>query len=75
MSERIAFIVEALLRLGMRVLQTLDAARAASFRAAVRDDACGVLLGQLGGDNAHNPSGVAQPATGEPERGSGHMDG
>ena len=49
MSERIAFIIESLLRLGMRVLQAVDTARAASFRASVRDDACGVLINQLGG--------------------------
>lgn len=75
MSERIAFIIESLLRLGMRVLQAVDTARAASFRASVRDDACGVLINQLGGQKNNTTSNIAQSPKSDVERETRGMDG
>lgn len=75
MSSAIATIIAALLQIGLRVLQALDARRADDFRRAVRNDPVGVLIDQIGGDNAHNATGVAQSATGNTKRDAGGMDG
>lgn len=51
MSDGIA-LLEKLLELGLRILDALDAARAADFRRRAAADGAGLLLGQLnpGGD-------------------------
>ena len=74
MSKQIAFIIEALLRLGMRVLQAVDESRAASFRASVRDDPVGVLINQLGGQKNNTTSNIAQSAKSDDERDTRGMD-
>lgn len=75
MSSQIAAIIEFLLQIGLRILQALDEKRADDFRTSVRSDSVGVLINQIGGDNAHTPTGVAQSATGNTKRDAGGMDG
>lgn len=72
--EAWAAFLAALLNMGLRLLEKVDAARAEDFRRRVAADGAGVLLGQLnpGGSNA---ASAKQSATSDAERSAGRMDG
>ena len=57
-----AALVTALLEMGLRLLEKLDAARAADFRQRVARDGAGVLLSQL------NPGHGASSRTPKPAK-------
>lgn len=69
-----AAFLAALLELGLRLLECLDADRADEFRRRVAADGAGVLLSQL---NPGHPdaAGSAKPATAGTERDAGRVDG
>ena len=69
-----AAFLAAILQLGLRLLEKVDAARAEDFRRRVADDGAGVLLSQLNPGNSE-PAGSDQPATSGTERDSGSVDG
>lgn len=75
--QSLASILLALLQMGLHLLEKLDAASAADFRRRVADDGAGVLLDQLnpGHTGTAGTAGTAQPATGQPERNDGPVDG
>ncbi|WP_337509633.1 hypothetical protein [Desulfovibrio sp.] len=68
-----ASLLLALLQAGLRLLEKLDAARAAEFRRRVAADGAGVLLDQL--NPGADAAGTAQPATGNSGRDAGRVDG
>lgn len=72
--QSLASILLALLQTGLHLLEKLDAASAADFRRRVADDGAGVLLDQLNPGHT-GTAGTAQPATGQPERNDGPVDG
>ncbi|WP_144277305.1 hypothetical protein [Mailhella massiliensis] len=69
-----AALIAALLEAGLRLLERLDAERAAGFRRRAASDGTGVLLAQLnpGGDSA--PARTEQSAEHGPERAGGRVD-
>ena len=69
-----AAFLAALLQLGLRLLEKVDAARAAEFRRSVADDGAGVLLSQLNPGSA-DASGSDKSATSGAERSAGRVDG
>ena len=68
-----ASILAALLEVGLRLLERLDAARAAEFRRRVAVDGAGVLISQLNPGNSDAPS-ADQSATHGAERDTGRVD-
>lgn len=72
--QSLASILLALLQMGLHLLEKLDAASAADFRRRVAADGAGVLLDQLNPGHT-GTTGTAQPATGQPERNDGPVDG
>ena len=70
--ESWAVFLASLLEAGLRLLEKLDATRAAEFRRRVAADGAGVLLDQLnpGADSA----GADESATCDAERGAGRVD-
>ena len=62
-----AFLAD-LLHLGLRLLEKVDAARAAEFRRRVADDPAGVLLGQL------NPGCSDAPCAGKSAKGDAERE-
>ena len=66
-----AFLAD-LLQLGLRLLEKVDAARAAEFRRRVADDGAGVLLDQL--NSGDDSAGVDKSATGGTGRSVGRVD-
>lgn len=69
-----AAFLSALLQLGLRLLEKVDAARAAEFRRSVADDGAGVLLGQLN-PGSSDAASTDKPATAGTERSAGGVDG
>lgn len=68
-----AAFLAAFLQLGLRLLEKVDAARAAEFRRRVADDPAGVLLGQLN-PGCSDDSRVDKSATAGAERSAGRVD-
>lgn len=68
-----ASFLASLLQLGVRLLEKLDAARAAEFRRSVASDGAGVLLSQLNPGGTES-SGSADTATAGAERSAGRVD-
>lgn len=68
-----AAFLAALLQLGLRLLEKVDAARAAEFRRSVADDGAGVLISQLNPGSSESAS-TDQPATSGTERSAGRVD-
>ena len=68
-----AAFLAALLRLGLCLLEKVDAARADDFRRRVADDGAGVLLGQLNPGSSDSP-GTEKSATGGAGRKSWAVD-
>lgn len=66
-------ILAALLEVGLRALDKLDAARAAEFRSRCASDPSSVLLQQLNPGNS-SPAGAQESATGGTGRKSGAVD-
>ena len=71
--ESWAAFLAALLQMGLRLLEKLDAARAAEFRRRVAADGAGVLLDQL--NPGAGSAGSDKSATCGAERGAGRVDG
>lgn len=71
--EAWASFLSALLDLGLRLLEKVDAARAADFRRRVASDGAGVLLGQLNPESS-DASSVDKLSTVGTERNAGRMD-
>ena len=69
-----AAFLAALLDMGLRLLEKVDAARADDFRRRVAADGAGVLLGQLNPEGS-NAASAKQSATSDVERSAGRMDG
>ena len=67
-----AAFLAAILHLGLRLLEKVDAARAAEFRRRVASDGAGVLLGQL--NPGAGSAGADQSATDGSQRNAGRMD-
>lgn len=67
-----ASFLTTLLDMGLRLLEKLDAARAAEFRRRVADDGAGVLLNQL--NPGADAAGVDESATGDTGRDAGRVD-
>lgn len=67
-----AAFLASLLDMGLRMLEKVDAARAAEFRSRCASDPSGVLLKQL--NPGADASGTAKPATRDPGRESGAVD-
>lgn len=67
-----AAFLAALLQLGLRLLEKVDAARAAEFRRRVAADGAGVLLDQL--NPGSDAAGADQSATVGTERDAGCVD-
>lgn len=68
-----AAFLSALLQLGFRLLEKVDAARAAEFRRRCADDPSGVLLAQLNPGSAES-SGSSYAAKAGAERDAGSLD-
>ena len=68
-----AAFLAALLQLGLRLLEKVDAASAAEFRRSVADDGSGVLLSQLNPGSSESAS-VDKLSTVGTERNAGRMD-
>ena len=68
-----AAFLAALLQLGLRLLEKVDAARAAEFRRRVADDPAGVLISQLN-PGSPDASSADKSATSGIERNAGRMD-
>lgn len=69
-----AEIIYALLTLGLRLLEKIDAAHADEFRRRVAADGSGVLLSQLNPGHSES-SGAYKPETTGIKRDSGRVDG
>ena len=69
-----ASFLAALLDMGLRLLEKVDAARAEDFRRRVAADGAGVLLGQLNPGSSDSAS-AKQSATSDSERTAGRVDG
>lgn len=67
-----AAFLASLLDMGLRMLEKVDAARAAEFRSRCASDPSGVLLQQL--NPGADASGAAKPATRDSGRESGTVD-
>lgn len=67
-----ASFLTTLLDVGLRLLERVDAARAAEFRRRVADDGAGVLLNQL--NPGADAAGADKSATGDTRRSSGRVD-
>ena len=72
--ETWAALLVALLEAGLRLLEKLDAARAAEFRRRAAADGAGVLLGQLN-PGSSDAASTDKPATAGTERSAGGVDG
>ena len=72
--ETWAALLVALLEAGLRLLEKLDAARAAEFRRRAAADGAGVLLGQLN-PGSSDAASTDKPATAGAERSAGGVDG
>ena len=72
--EAWAAFLAALLDMGLRLLEKVDAARAADFRRRVADDGAGVLISQLN-PGSSDASSSDKSATSGTERSSWRMDG
>lgn len=68
-----AALLAALLQLGLRLLEKVDAARAAEFRRSVADDGAGVLISQLNPGSADS-AGSADASTSGTGRSAGGVD-
>ena len=68
-----AAFLSALLQLGLRLLEKVDASRAAEFRRSVADDGAGVLLSQLNPGSSESASSD-KSATAGTEQNAGRMD-
>ena len=68
-----AALLAALLQAGLRLLDKVDAARAADFRRRVADDGAGVLISQLNPGSSESAS-VDKLSTVGTERDAGRMD-
>ena len=68
-----AAFLAALLQVGMRLLEKVDAARAEDFRRRVADDGAGVLISQLISGRS-DASSADKPATCGTERSVGSVD-
>lgn len=68
-----AAFLAALLQLGLRLLEKVDASRAAEFRRRVAADGAGVLISQLNPGSSDAPS-ADQSATHGAERNAGRVD-
>ena len=69
-----AALLAALLQFGLRLLEKVDAARAADFRRRVADDGAGVLISQLNSGSSESAS-VDKLSTVGTERCVGSVDG
>lgn len=68
-----ASFLASLLQLGLRLLEKLDAGRAAEFRRRVASDPAGLLIAQLNPGNSES-AGSDQSATDGTERDAGSVD-
>ena len=68
-----AAFIAALLQMGLRLLEKVDAGRAAEFRRSVADDGAGVLISQLNPGSA-DASGSGKSATSGTERNAWRVD-
>ena len=66
-------LLAALLRAGVRLLEKMDAARAADLRRRIAADGAGVLISQLN-PGASDAAGAHEPAKTDPERNARHLD-
>ena len=68
-----AALLAALLQVGLRLLEKVDAARAEDFRRRVAADGAGVLISQLNPGSSESAS-VDKLSTVEAERSAGRVD-